>query len=290
MAELHRAALEECGVFAKTTLWIALGVVAVIIASSALALLGAIPFWLAALFNFCGMVAGYTVGHEIIHNNLTGRRRDLDWLNLWFGTVFFSVGFHSLTMHRFIHLRHHAHTNDPANDPDAWISGRNPWELAFKLATHYPHYNYYAIKAARETPEGAKFITRSMIEQITPMLLAGALVAAGFGRETFMLWILPALFLYPFLAFTLDWAPHHDLGRGSPFATSRLMGAPKGVSGKIFSWLYLFQNYHLIHHLWPRVPFYRYAALYARGRPALTLAGAKIGPWVEEDEARDAAA
>ncbi len=285
MPELHRAALEECGKFAGTTLWLAIGVVGAIAGATTLALLGAIPLWVGGAANFCSFVAGYTVGHEIIHNNLTGRRRDLDWLNKVFGTVFFSVGFHSLTMHRFIHLRHHAHTNDAAKDPDAWINGRNPLELAFRLATHYPHYNYYAVKAALEAPGGMRFIARSMIEQVAPMIVAGACVAAGFGREALILWIGPAILLYPFLAFVLDWAPHHDLPTGSPCETSRLLGAPKGLLGKAFSWLYLFQNYHLIHHLWPRVPFYRYAALYEKGRPALARAGAKISPLFDEDAA-----
>ena len=28
------------------------------------------------------------------------------------------------------------------------------------------------------------------------------------------------------------------------------------------NWLWMFQNYHSIHHLFPRVPFYKYAELY----------------------------
>jgi beta-carotene hydroxylase len=29
------------------------------------------------------------------------------------------------------------------------------------------------------------------------------------------------------------------------------------------TWLWMYQNYHSIHHLFPRVPFYKYARLYS---------------------------
>ena len=36
------------------------------------------------------------------------------------------------------------------------------------------------------------------------------------------------------------------------------------------------QNLHLMHHLWPSVPFYNYARLYRRLRPALIAKGSPI--------------
>ena len=40
--------------------------------------------------------------------------------------------------------------------------------------------------------------------------------------------------------------------------------------------LLLSQNYHLVHHLMPRVPFYRYGPLYRDLRPELERHGSTI--------------
>ena len=36
------------------------------------------------------------------------------------------------------------------------------------------------------------------------------------------------------------------------------------------------QNYHLVHHLWPRVPFYRYGRVFYESREELESHGAEI--------------
>ena len=276
LESLKGVAFDETNRFAWPTFWLGVFTIIAISIATTLAVVGVIPLWFGGVINFCGFYTGYTVGHEIIHQNLIGRHRRLGWLNAVFGTLFFSVPFHSFTMHRFIHLRHHAYTNHPQKDPDAWINGRNVLELCFKLATHYLHYNYHAITATRGAPNRISFLLQSMTEQIVPILIASWLFFSGFALEITLLWLAPAILIYPFLAFTLDWAPHHGLGDGTPVTTSRLLGTPSGLSGKIFSWLYLYQNYHLIHHLYPRVPFYRYAHIYDVGEQSLRKEGANI--------------
>lgn len=276
LESLKRVALAETNRFAWPTFWLGVSTIVAIAAATTLAVAGVIPLWLGGVINFCGFYTGYTVGHEIIHQNLTGRHRGFDWLNSLFGMLFFSVPFHSYTMHRFIHLQHHAYTNHPQKDPDAWINGRNVFEICFKLATHYLHYNYHAIVATRSTPNRTSFLLRSMTEQAIPILIALSLMLSGFTLQVVILWIIPAVFIYPFLAFTLDWVPHHDLDEGAAIETSRLLGAPPGLRGTVLNWLYLYQNYHMIHHLYPRVPFYRYAHIYDAGQQPLREEGAQI--------------
>ena len=45
------------------------------------------------------------------------------------------------------------------------------------------------------------------------------------------------------------------------------------VKGKILepmvNWLYMFQNFHLVHHLFPRVPFYLYPKAFRSLKPVL---------------------
>jgi beta-carotene hydroxylase len=42
------------------------------------------------------------------------------------------------------------------------------------------------------------------------------------------------------------------------------------------NWIYLFQNYHLIHHLFPRIPFYLYPDAFQKLRPVLEKKGSRI--------------
>jgi fatty acid desaturase len=40
--------------------------------------------------------------------------------------------------------------------------------------------------------------------------------------------------------------------------------------------LFIYHNYHLIHHLWPRVPFYRYGAVWRAKREMLASHQARV--------------
>jgi fatty acid desaturase len=53
------------------------------------------------------------------------------------------------------------------------------------------------------------------------------------------------------------------------------------------AFLTLQQNLHLMHHLWPSVPFYNYGRLYARLRPALVEKGSPIQGFLVGRLARD---
>ena len=50
---------------------------------------------------------------------------------------------------------------------------------------------------------------------------------------------------------------------------------PKPIDG-LLSWLWLFQNYHSIHHLFPGVPFYRYRDVFADVEDIMLANGAPI--------------
>ena len=70
-------------------------------------------------------------------------------------------------------------------------------------------------------------------------------------------------------------AVHHpNTGRGRYVDTSTII-LPAWINGPV-TWLWLFQNYHSIHHLFPRVPFYRYRAVFERIADIMAARGAPI--------------
>ena len=66
--------------------------------------------------------------------------------------------------------------------------------------------------------------------------------------------------------------PHQDVGRYVDTSTILVPGPWQ----RLVTWLWGFQNYHSIHHLFPRVPFYQYAKLYADIEPIMVARGAPI--------------
>ena len=100
--------------------------------------------------------------------------------------------------------------------------------------------------------------------------LAISLSAAGLGQAVVALWLVPGILATGLLAFLFDWLPHvPHRARGRYRDTRVILGW--GLTGPM-----LWQNYHLIHHLYPRVPFYRYARLFDELRPELEEKGAPI--------------
>ena len=73
---------------------------------------------------------------------------------------------------------------------------------------------------------------------------------------------------------------HKDENRSFPVTITREEIKTQSVKGKVMepvvNWLYLFQNFHLIHHLFPRVPFYLYPKAFRSLKPVLDRERAHI--------------
>jgi len=156
---------------------------------------------------------------------------------------------------RYIHLEHHKHTNDPALDPDHW-SGRGPaWLLPLRWLTQDLH--YYAVYALRPRP------LRERLEVYATLLVmygaVAALVAMGHGRTVLFGWLLPARLAIGILAWAFDYLPHRP---HTITAREDRYQATRAVPGKLAALATFGQSMHLVHHLYPGVPFYRYGAVY----------------------------
>ena len=74
-----------------------------------------------------------------------------------------------------------------------------------------------------------------------------------------MAWIIGAIILIYLFAYVVH-RPHDQVGRYVDTSTILPPEIPILLAG--LNWFWMFQNYHSIHHLFPRVPFYKYAELY----------------------------
>ena len=104
--------------------------------------------------------------------------------------------------------------------------------------------------------------------------VALAVITMGYGLELLVLWFVPWFVGNLLMLTAFGWAPHHDHSETGRYRDTRISLFPGG------DFLYLFQNLHLVHHMLPSVPFYRYRAVFDEIRPLLERNGARIeGFW-----------
>ena len=232
-------------------------------ASTALALSGEWPAALAVLVNFVCAYAQFTVVHDAVHRAVSRRR----WLNEAVGSAATLILFGPFSAFRRNHLRHHAHTNDPEKDPDFWVAGSTATGTFLRclvmLQMHYILYFRDALRGDLAWPR-----TAAVIPVIAGLFLLGGM--KGWAGEMLLYWFLPAQLAVAALAFLFDYWPHR------PHAERGRLRDTAAIAPRPLDPLFLAQNLHLVHHLIPTIPWYRYRPAFAALEPGLRLAGARI--------------
>ena len=81
------------------------------------------------------------------------------------------------------------------------------------------------------------------------------------------LWFGPALMVGVTLGIFFDYLPHRPFRSKNKWINSRV------YPGKFLNILIMGQNYHLIHHLWPSIPWFEYKIAYEKTKPLLDMKG-----------------
>ncbi|MEQ9363171.1 MAG: fatty acid desaturase, partial [Leptospirales bacterium] len=168
--------------------------------------LGVLPLFAGAGIN---VVLGYLIFtplHDASHGSIAGRRQGLKWLEKTIGYVSGSLLWAPYPAFQLLHLRHHSHTNHPAEDPDHWVATRNPLSLILRAFTIM--FSYYYQFLARPDAQKRKKLP---LLAANVLLMFGALLASGwfFGAAyPLLLWFLPSVCSLAILAIVFDWIPH----------------------------------------------------------------------------------
>lgn len=205
----------------------------------------------------------FTVLHDAIHYAISTIR----WVNGLIGRLAFLlvVPIISFPTYAFLHIEHHRHANDDANDPDAWASHSRWWQMPLRWPFPELLYGRFILRTLRHRPK------LEVAETLGMLLVSATGLTVAITTGNF--WTLAVVFLIPqriglvFLVWWFDWLPHHGLA-----ATQRSNRYQATRTRVGMEWLYtplmLSQNYHLVHHLHPSVPFYRYVKTWRRNEEA----------------------
>ncbi len=175
----------------------------------------------------------------------------------------------------FLHQEHHRWTNDRHKDPDFW-SGVGPrWLLPLSWATTDFYYYYFYMQRAASRPLSEKVEIYATSGLFISIFIAAWLL--GFDLEAMLLWFLPARIASAALAFLFNFLPHwpYDVR-----AEEDPLRATTVITGweTVLSLVFMFHNYHLIHHLFPGIPFYHYDRIWRKRRDELVKLGARVAP------------
>lgn len=224
----------------------------------------------------------YTYVHESIHRNILPNGRIYDLIQTGFGWVGSLALFGNWAMLSRTHKGHHSHLNTE-KDPDIYVA-KPLWRLLIRnvmsailqliplpflkllVKDRSPSVGYLNADVSMTRSEKITHFTANAVM----VTFVWTMVFMGYGWEVFLLYYIPAQGGYNFLAVVFQWLPHHPFKETDRYKASRNTG---------YSWLNLplqWQNWHLMHHLWPSVPFYNYQRLYKRLKPVLIEKGSRI--------------
>ncbi|PTL56619.1 fatty acid desaturase [Paraconexibacter algicola] len=265
---------------AVPTLLLLVGGLALWTASTALYLADDLAWWATIPLNALAGYLLFTVAHDAGHHSASS----IKWLNDLMGrlsTPLFALHA-AFPVWRFIHMQHHRFTNhDDGDDPDHYTMRGPAWQKPLRwLSIDYHYVAFYLPKLrTRKRAEQVEGVVFLLLGIAVPV----ALIATGNVVTWLVVLFVPSRVAILWLAYAFDYLPHHGLHHKP--TEDRLKTTRNRIGGERWvSPLLLYQNYHLVHHLHPVVPFYRYIAVWRRnerqyvdGDPSLsTLGGREI--------------
>ena len=251
---------------------------------------GALSLSWAILLNTTAAYLSFTPAHDASHNAVSTNRQLNEWVGRIATVLQSPVPF--FRTFRYIHMQHHRFTNDETKDPDFYVGNGPRWLLPFKWATLDLNYFYYYFTSLvfMDRPKSER--RELYLASLFGIVVFAAVTLAGGLEYYLLLFLLPTRITAIFLALTFDFLPHYPHqahAKEEPFrCTSNRVG---------MEWLLtpvlLCQNYHLVHHLYPTVPFYRYLKVWNAKKhyhesqnPAVTDAFS-LGPRLQDQDALD---
>lgn len=219
--------------------------------------LGNFPDWLCFSANVLALHISGTVIHDASHNSAHSNRIINSILG--HGSALM-LGF-AFPVFTRVHLQHHAHVNDPENDPDHFVSTGGPlWMIAARFFYHEIFFFKRQLWKKYELLEW--FLSRLFL--FTVVFLGINYDFIGFVMN---FWFVPALVVGIALGLFFDYLPHRPFKERDRWKNARV------YPGRVLNLLIFGQNYHLIHHLWPSIPWYKYESAYYATKPLLDAKG-----------------
>ena len=235
-----------------------------------LTLSGVLPLWGGFLLSTFCITICYLPSHEAQHSIIAAEGTKLRWLNELVGHVSTIPLVLPYRIAWITHRQHHAHANDPALDPDYGNKGATWWKAILNgLRARQPRASS-AYKTILKESGGPK-LQRAMLESVALNTGFYAVLTAfawsGHAIEAALLWWLPRHLAFSYILLFLSWAPHHPMAEKGRYRDTRAWRSPIGTIAS------LGMEYHVIHHLYPKIPLFQTGPAFRAMRAVLEERG-----------------
>ncbi|MEO1101736.1 MAG: fatty acid desaturase, partial [Pseudomonadota bacterium] len=234
---------------------------------------GHLPLWAGFLIATANIMLSYLPSHEAQHDIIAKPGSKLRWLNQTVGHLSTIPLVLPYRVARLTHLEHHKHTNDPDLDPDISTKAPGPLQAIWgSIRNRQPRvdggFNAYGDALVRIGRPDA--ILDAVIYEIVFYGTLFGLAWSGYAVEAALLWWLPRHIALTYIQYYLSWAPHHPGTKQGRYRNTRSF---RSILGNIGS---MGMQYHIIHHLHPRIPLYRTPMAYWEMKPILEARGCEV--------------
>ena len=279
LSALNKQAIAMAREYTGELAWPTVALVALVltafIANLALFAAGLLPLWAAILLYGVLTYLSYTPLHEAAHGNIHGGQDRSQWINDCCGYLVAPLIMIPYSTHKLEHFTHHRYTNQPGKDPDYMVREMRHGLVAFIIQgvqflwmqNTFLFRDYWATASTRE-----RAIYWTEVSFALGWRIAFAVLVA---RESTVTMLVVGYLIGAF--FTVYWfayRPHHPYEDATRYRNTNSLIMPSWM--KPLEWFWCGQNLHSIHHLFPRVPFYRYHALHRRIEPIMRAHGTQI--------------
>ncbi len=238
-----------------------------------LVLMNILPLWIGFIMSTLCIMLAYLPSHEAQHNIIAGRGKPLRWLNELVGHVSTIPLIFPYRVLRATHMEHHQHTNDPEKDCDIDLHAKSSAHYFLQALINQQPGSERAGAYGRclERTNQSHLITDAVLMQSAFLIIMFTMALSGHAIEAALLWWIPQIIGQVYLEYYLGWAPHHPGHEAGRYRDTR---AFKSRFGNIVS---MGMQYHIIHHLYPRIPLSLTPAAYRALKPVLIQRGCDLG-------------
>lgn len=208
---------------------------------------GEIQLTTAAIINTIVLYSMYSVSHDAIH--------EIASENYFYNGVMGRIcAFHegmTYPIFKVSHMMHHRYTNHPVMDPDHVIGRKPKYLFPLWVVVRLLHDNGYMIKTGLWRGKGKRLIEH--------LLTIGAQIgffyalATIFGYfDALLLWLVPVAVAGASVEILVAWLVHYPQESQHRLEHTRL------IRSRLLQVLMFNHNLHVVHHLWPRTPWFDY--------------------------------
>ena len=230
--------------------------IAIIAGTAWMTLSGQWPLWVSTLANGFAMYTLFSVAHDGSHRSLSKNPAVNEAIGRIAIMLLLPVApFEAV---RWLHMQHHRFTNSD-KDPDQFIHHSTWWNFLLL----WPNIDiFYLVFFIRRGGEHLKKNLMPIIAYtIAFIALLATLTSLGYGWEVFFLWFLASRLGLLLIALVFIFLPHYPGNISAEENVYRASTIRRGWEWLLTPFL-VYQNYHLIHHLYPTAPFYTYQKIW----------------------------